>query len=110
MHKSYIADRILCMCVCAVSYAACRLTGRIAAQDEFAPRVMTSYSVVSDDHTHKAHMTCSWLGKSALSLHVGGQAVGHRGHATALPEVGTVPYGRCCGRGRLSRCGFRSCG
>ena len=24
-----------------------------------------------------------------------------------LPEVGTVPYGRCCGRGGLSRCGFR---
>ena len=26
--------------------------------------------------------------------------------AAMLPEVGTVPYGRCCGRGGLSRCGF----
>ena len=26
--------------------------------------------------------------------------------AAMLPEVGTVPYGRWCGRGGLSRCGF----
>ena len=31
----------------------CGLTGRFAAQDEFLPRVMTSYSVVSDGHAHK---------------------------------------------------------
>ena len=26
--------------------------------------------------------------------------------AAMLPEVGTVPFGRCCGRGGSSRCDF----
>ncbi|MDC0525726.1 hypothetical protein OAO87_01910, partial [bacterium] len=46
------------------------------------------------------HMTCSWLGTSALVADKLWDI------AAMLPEVGTVPYGRCCGRGRLSRCGF----
>ena len=45
-------------------------------------------------------MTCSWLGTSA---HVVDKLCDI---AAMLPEVGTVPYGRCCGRGGLSRCGF----
>ena len=46
-------------------------------------------------------MTCSWLGTSALVADKLWDI------AAMLPEVGTVPYGRCCGRGGLSRCGFR---
>ena len=46
------------------------------------------------------HMTCSWLGKSALVADKLWDI------AAMLPEVGTAPYGRCCGRGGLSRCGF----
>ena len=46
-------------------------------------------------------MTCSWLGTSALVADKLWDI------AAILSEVGTVPYGRCCGRGGLSRCGFR---
>ena len=45
-------------------------------------------------------MTCSWLGTSALVADKLWDI------AAMLPEVGTVPYGRWCGRGGLSRCGF----
>ena len=45
-------------------------------------------------------MTCSWLGTSALVADKLWDI------AAMLPEVGTAPYGRCCGRGGLSRCGF----
>ena len=45
-------------------------------------------------------MTCSWLGTSALVADKLWDI------AAMLPEVGTVPYGRCCVRGGLSRCGF----
>ena len=45
-------------------------------------------------------MTCSWLGTSALVADKLWDI------AAMLPEVGTVPYDRWCGRGGLSRCDF----
>ena len=50
LHKSYSLRHSIYVCVCR---KLCGLTGRIASEDEFAPRVMTSCSVVSDGHAHK---------------------------------------------------------
>ena len=50
LHKSYSLPHSMYVCVCG---KLCGLTGSFAAQDEFLPRVMTSYSVVSDGHAHK---------------------------------------------------------
>ena len=50
LHKSYSLPHSMYVCVCG---KLCGLTGSFAAQDEFLPRVMTSYSVASDGHAHK---------------------------------------------------------
>ena len=50
LHKRYSLPHSMYVCVCG---KLCGLTGSFAAQDEFLPRVMTSYSVVSDAHAHK---------------------------------------------------------
>ena len=50
MYKSYSLRHSMHVCVCR---KLCGLTGRIAAQDEFKPRVMTSYSVISYEDAQK---------------------------------------------------------
>ena len=50
LHKGYSLRHSIYTCVCR---KLCGLTGRIAAQVEFAQKVMTFFSVVSDGHAHK---------------------------------------------------------
>ena len=50
MHTLYSLRHSIYMCVCR---KLCGLTGRFAAQEEFAPHFMTSHSVVSHDNSRK---------------------------------------------------------
>ena len=79
-----------------------RRTDRQLEKDEFGKDFVTGlFRSSAGWHRDGFSATCSWLGKSALVADKLWDI------AAMLPEVGTVPYGRCCGRGGLSRCCFR---
>ena len=50
MHTRYSLRHYIYVCACR---KLCGLTGRFAAQEEFAPHFVTSHSVVSDGHALK---------------------------------------------------------